>query len=131
MDICSFLTAKKLKESGYPEPEFASLQVWYNEYCIGTFLGMKITEMGRTKFSCYSIGSGKVAVMAPAHGQGAIFAPTAADIMSEMKGIYLSPMQGGCWGVFKVGTNIMIGFHPENPAEACAEAYLSSIPNSR
>ena len=126
MDIYSFETAKKLKAVGYPEPDFGCWQVWYNEFSIGTFLGRKVEKNGKMHFHCYSLGSGRTDEMILFHGEGCVFAPTAADIMKEMKGVFLSPIIGDCWGVFKIGTSIMVGFHPENPAEACAEAYLSN-----
>ena len=70
MDIVSFETAKKLKAAGFPEPEFACWQVWYNAIGIGTFLGRKVLIGEKMHFSCYSLGSGRVMDMIVGHGDG-------------------------------------------------------------
>lgn len=127
MDICTFETAQKLKAAGFPEPEFACWQVWYNESGIGTFLGGKLVIADRMHFSCYSLGSGRKQDLILSHGENVIFAPTDADILKAAKGLYLSPMMHDDWGVFMIGSRKMVGYHHENPAEACAEAYLSLL----
>jgi hypothetical protein len=124
MDVVSFETAKKLKAAGFPQPEFACWQVWYNEFGIGTFLPKKVPINGEMFFPCYSLGSGDAVNMMRSVDDGATFAPSAADLLKEKKAVYLTAMQAGGWGVFQIETRSMIGFHYENPAEACAKAYL-------
>lgn len=122
MDKVTIETAIALKEAGFPQPEFKTEQFWYNAYSGITLVGI---DFGEGEFMCHSISSGGSKQMFPVIGKGDIFAPTATDILKESKSIYLSPMQGDCWGVFVIGTKKMVGFNAENPAEAAAEAWLS------
>lgn len=130
MNICSFETAKKLKEAGYPQPEFSCWQMWYNELGIGTFIGLKTDIKGIMYFDCYNLGSGTSLTRWLKEEDKTTFAPTVDDILMNLGCVYLSKMKGDYWGVFEKETNVMVSYHPENPAEACAEAYLYGYPKS-
>ena len=107
MDYVSFATAIKLKQNGFKDPAVKPGQCWANED------GERIRYIGhfthRSRMSFW----------------GWVFCPNATDILREMRGCSLAFIQGDCWGVFTVGGKKMIGFHPDNPAEACADAWLS------
>lgn len=127
MDIVSFETAKKLKAAGFPEPEFACWQVWYNALGIGTFLGRKVLIGEKMHFSCYSLGSGRVMDMIVGHGDGTTFAPTVDDILLELPAYdigYYTALEGKpTFVVFDDNMERVSGSHC--PAEAAALAWIS------
>ena len=129
MDIVSFETAKKLKAAGFPEPEFACWQVWYNALGIGTFLGRKVLIGEKMHFSCYSLGSGRVMDMIVGHGDGTTFAPTATDILRELGHSSMFWDERKCGFSISTVDNInLIGWtviNNTNPAEAAALTWLS------
>ena len=52
-------------------------------------------------------------------------APTAVDLLAATPGAALTLDTNGKWVVFEVGTPICLSDWHDNPAEACAEAWLS------
>ena len=110
MNFVTYETAVRLKEAGFPQPKPMFYQLWYSPngesdkkhklpYIIGPLFGANIIE-------------------------NSIFAPTAEDILRELKGFYATCMIGDCCGVLQVGTNKMLGFSVENLSEALAEAWF-------
>lgn len=81
MDIVSFETAMRLKEAGFPQPEFATGQMWYNQYRAVSIIGkMEIMEDGSgIAFFCTSLHSGRTACIVPVKAN-AYYAPSATDI---------------------------------------------------
>ena len=134
MDIVSFETAKKLKAAGFPEPEFACWQVWYNALGIGTFLGRKVLIGGEMHFSCYSLGSGRVMDMIVGHGDGTTFAPTVEDILAqpiaEGYGVsrqYDTTKSGLSWVCCPTewdAPEMVSAYHETSAAEAAALAWI-------
>lgn len=111
MNYVEYPTALKLKDRfPVPIPEFG--QVWY--YTDAMTFEVKPVLVGSALWNLLD-------------GKDKVYSPTASDILKEIPGAYLAYMIGDCWGCFQVGTSKMIGFNSENPAEACAEAYLSLI----
>jgi hypothetical protein len=136
MDIVTFETAKRLKEAGFPQPEFATGQMWYNQYGAITFLSKKeVAEEGtHVYFFCISVVSGRTDRIVPIH-DGAFFAPSATDILREMQKCtrkwfswiltppYKTATTWRCYGFEKEeGADFYV--EHENPSEACAINWL-------
>jgi hypothetical protein len=103
IDVVTFETAKRLKNAGFPQPDEIGLKVYYN------ILGAENTCL-----------AGRLI-----HGQ--IFAPSATDILKE----FFAPEDDGPF-LYWSGQNRfwvcdfdIYTFDHENPAEACAAAWLS------
>jgi hypothetical protein len=124
MDIVSFETAKKLKEAGFPQPEPAVGQVWYNE--IG-FPSLLTRNMGEGEWRFVLLASGEVRFDLVDFGR-TFFAPTATDILPLLGESYGLNCEGDGWQVFWMsswGYEDTIAEHA-NPAEACAAAWLKN-----
>lgn len=132
-NIVSFETAKRLKDAGFPQPEFDTGQFWYNQYKAITFVGRwEVPDGGVDKsFCCMSVSSGRTDKIVPVK-HDAFFAPTATDILEQLTDhvafyyvVGLSEARR-CWQC--IGFSIFD--HPEkywfaeNPAEAAALAWL-------
>jgi hypothetical protein len=133
MDILSFETAQKLKAAGFPQPDFAPRQTWYDEggrlhivVGIGGLIGPDMAMIG---------GRGHVPYVADDGIDNPVFAPTATDILLELRSTHLcyylqfSHADAKFW-VYSDDTTMseiaMIGeVGHENPAEACALAWLA------
>lgn len=140
MDITTFETAKRLKEAGFPQPDFSTGQLWYNASGALSFIGKKeIAHNGQVFFFCTSVVTARTEQMIPIN-DGAFFAPTATDILREIHGnfakmrgysvtIELSTTDDG----FQVDVFEDLPFDAmkpvweihENPAEAAASAWLA------
>lgn len=122
--MVTFETAVKLKEAGFPQPSFAPLQWWYSpaeQLLLACSFEKKPAAQSPYRFIDQTRPD------SPdfwASIKSFCYAPTAPDILKDAKGLYLSPMMHDDWGVFVAGSREMVGYHHENPAEACAEAWL-------
>ena len=116
--MVSFETAVKLKEAGFPQPapKFGDVVFHRSKKTKHVVIGHE----GGGVF----VFRGEFDHQDRERGDSYVSAPTAADILKVAKGLYLSPIMHDDWGVFVVGSREMVGYHHENPAEACAEAWL-------
>lgn len=132
MDITIYETANRLKEAGFPQPDFATGQLWYNASGALSFIGKKEPgDDGKTYFFCTSVDTARTERMIPIK-DGAFYAPTATDILRE-----LGP--GHCVGLYNVSPHTFASaeikwlcvfpnqreYSGINPAEAAARAWLS------
>jgi len=128
----TFETSRLLAENGFPQPEFATGQIWYNEHGVDTFIGPKKSP---TMFYVLSLLTGRKTAFIPVK-EGAFFAPTASDILAaiehdftdyedEYEAIYSVRKYKKTWHLDQTqdGDTNTLGSN-ENPAEACAEAWL-------
>lgn len=124
-NIVIFETAKRLKEAGFPQPEFEFGQFWYapnGNLCVmsgdGIYSGEArvMLKNGNTMFiKTYDI----------------VFAPTATDILEHLPG-YALKIQKSVWCVFnpeyiyavKSTDDVQMYFQHKNPAEAAAESWI-------
>jgi hypothetical protein len=121
MDVVSFETAKKLKEAGFPQPEPAFGQVWYKS--AGS--PIIVTSGWEAGFAFVGPRSAmtQTTYMKRFQEQNGVFAPTATDILRHIhlnELIYYDDELG-----FALGGGI--GDFDHNPAEVCAEAYISGF----
>ena len=127
MQHTTYETAKAMRDAGFPQPEFATGQIWYNQYGAATFIGRKDCDNhGNTTFFCTSLRTGRTEEMRPTK-EDAIFAPTATDILRELGlgyGLYVS--ESGNTFVCRELSTI---WTDENPAESCAKAWLAKNNN--
>jgi len=100
--MVSFETAKRLHTAGFPQPEARYYQAWYDENGV---LSIIITEEDYQYFN------------------GVIFAPTATDILMLLSStrFYFDKI----WRVHWFRYNTVDEFKHEDPAEACALAWLA------
>jgi len=110
MQVVSFETAKRLKEAGFPQPEkLTHGQFYYSEH----------GHLFR-----YTHG--------PQY-ENTFFAPSATDILKELgRRFILGYEKNGWWcektqHVYEVadGMQVTASYNHENPAEACAAAWLA------
>jgi hypothetical protein len=116
--IVTFETAKRLKEAGFLQPAAEFMQIWYDE----GGAEWVVADMG--ELVLFSLSSR--AQMALSDVAGFVFAPIATDIL--MKCPYYdvhfdATRQKWCCWLYLEETDEDDNFH-ENPAEACAEAWL-------
>jgi len=105
MQVVSFQTAKRLKEAGFPQPETYDTFDWY---------------YSKTGFLANHFDSACVI-------ESDIFAPSATDILKELgRGWHLCYKKESrsweCW--YQTVGGASDKYH-ENPAEACAAAWLA------
>lgn len=98
MDITTNETSKRLKEAGFPQPDFATGQLWYNSHGALSFIGKKeLGDDGKTYFFCTSIDTARTERMIPIK-DGAFYAPSAADVLRELGDRYYISVNKG-WDV--------------------------------
>lgn len=132
MDIVSFKMAKRLKEAGFPQPEFSTGQMWYNEFAAITIIGKKELDENNSEiiyFFCHSLLTSRTDRMRLALGYGIYFCTSATDILRKLGSDFdLSALETGNWILIKRDPNLQeIGIKhwiAENPAEAAALAWL-------
>lgn len=114
-DVVSFETAKRLKEAGFPQPFIAPAQIWFipQPHLVGLWLPCEENT------SPYS-----------PHGDW-VFAPTATDILREFHRkrasvlLRLGAVEEGFECFYSHSVSGFLGsLSHDNPAEACAEAWL-------
>lgn len=122
--MTSFETAKKLKESGFPQPSPKFGQVWYDPYGMpAVVLSTKPLRFGDEGGQSWS-GKNRFGEM--------IFAPTATDILRELPRNWMlwfyegSEIENPAWevGKYERGDGFDDQESNSNPAEACAAAWL-------
>ena len=135
-DIVSFETAKRLKEAGFPQPEFGRGQWWYRNRPdeVPKFQNNPIALMvlGRAnKRTVFWSGYGRVCESYwDKEGYPFVFAPTATDIIRGFDQYHVSKWltlgfeeANGNFEAYPASNPRYI-FLSSNPAEACAEAWL-------
>jgi hypothetical protein len=131
MDVVSFETAKKLKEAGFPQPEPAFGQVWYES------AGSPIIVTSGWEAGFAFVGPrsamAQTTYMKRFQEQNGVFAPTATDILKAIQSEYSTPclifdFKDGQWevGDFSHSEWYTMTSHKTNPAEACAAAWLAN-----
>lgn len=139
MDIISFETAERLKAAGLKIPKLSVGQVWYNQSRYPSVIIKNMGDefsTGETHWQGFSIENGELGNDVPESivRDMCYFAPTATDILKEL---------GPNWNLssfkttsgqaqFAVIWNYECEevadpdkeFYHENPAEACAAAWL-------
>jgi len=125
MQVVTFETAKRLKEAGFPNPEILNNKFWFitdHEKPLFVEYFENILECIRMKFN-------------------PIFAPSATDILPKL---YTGVTDGTEWAIVFRGKNwscvlrqwneqgqsVDAWYHSENPAEACAAAWLDKNENA-
>ena len=126
-DIVTFETAVRLKEAGFPQPQPGAGQWWHNPD-FGLFVvGIKWFADNR-EYRIFYPGTGKSVLKSEAMFLKCAFAPTATDILRELRdgsNIGIMGKRFLCYssdfehGIDHPGTPIN-----DNPAEAVAEAWL-------
>ncbi len=118
-------TAKKLKEAGFLQPAPEPGQVWYDATGAAHVVGLRMD--GRLHF--IALSTGHIRWISEGKEAGFIYAPTASDILRELGELSALLYENNRFIVG--GLNIhgeFIGGIPQltdNPAEACAEAWLA------
>jgi len=115
MNVVSFETAKQLKEAGFPQPKVIKdgLCGYAKDgrlFCVVPGIMHEIVEI-------HSI----------------VFAPSATDILKELGRKYILCIASNWWYCEKTqhvnevpdGFEVMASYGHENPAEACAAAWLA------
>lgn len=125
MNICDFETAKKLKEIGFPQPDFLSGQIWYDDVGNALLICRELSNNFYREFQCIQIGKDyafNVSLKKESH----TFSPTATDLLKELPCHDLMFVRNRaafcCW--LDVDRKEDSDFFHANPAEACAEAYF-------
>jgi len=103
-NIVTFETAQRLKEAGFPQPNWSFGQYWYNKHSALFPFTNDIRNAAKTWF----------------------FAPTATDILAQITGHSLTFSIESGWHCFFISRNGVIysDFQSDNPAEAAAAAWL-------
>ena len=138
-NVVTLETAKRLKQAGFPQPEFEPGQIWYRknkeeqierQYIVKNWLANRIFAVECATgylykdvvFNSKDLTGHNYAMWS----KSLVFAPTATDILREMPGAILVlenyGSQGKVWEVWKNGGLIA---DLENPAEAAAFAWLT------
>ncbi len=129
MNIVSFETAKRLKEAGFPQPEFATGQIWYNSFGVETFVGkMDVSEEGtHVFFHCFSLSTARVDRIVPIH-EGAFFAPSAEELLRELGQDYIAEYDGQKFVISQALAFVGLYTESEHPilVEALALAWLKN-----
>ena len=132
MDIVTFETAKRLKAAGFPQPEPAFGQFWYNRSGTPCIMSHRIDPESSLIVKSLHGGAWYHMYEMKRNG-GFVFAPSATDILRELKNNSgplfwwsLSPDEAIAWRCVGLGAIDTIAFDSrhENPAEACADAWL-------
>lgn len=121
-NVVTFETALRLKEAGFPQPNFATGQFWYNDLGALSFVGRKELNEKTGKhdyFYCTSVESGRTDFFQPI-ANDAFFAPTAIEILQGLQYADLTFRDGK----FRVVFEHVMNRH-DNPAEAAALAWLA------
>lgn len=119
-------TSLRLEAAGFPQPEIAFGQAWYDE--LRQIDGM-ITNVNPGVSAFFNFTSGGYAVIYWSEFSGRFsFAPTATDILKELSIVVFSHWFEFVEGKFQIRIFFQGGgerqyFH-SNPAEACAAAWL-------
>ena len=79
----TFTTAQRLKEAGYPQPDFATGQVWYNEHGAATLI---TKNEGEGVFLVTSLVTGRQDRFTPTK-EGATFAPFVTDLLERIQNV--------------------------------------------
>ncbi len=118
-------TAKALRDAGFPQPEPAPGQVWYNHFGEFWITGSDPNNI----LPLFSISAGVTwGLSAKTIQTTLIFAPTAPDILRELGEDYNLTICGPFfrWEQMKAYEYFVFGYwQDENPAEGGAKAFLA------
>ena len=133
-DVVSFETAKRLKEAGFPPQSLEARQMWYYQFngdCDTILITDSEDVTGLVAFLMPNAfqGTTNTAKEVDFRGVQDYFAPTATDILRQIPGDQLA-YNGETWVVFPPNDDLRDWEH-ENPAEACAAAWLWHLLNSK
>lgn len=118
MDILSFETAKRLKDAGFPQPEFRTGQFWFHGGTGGLYFGQYVYDDLALKL--IQVGGHDWFEWDREKVDNIVFAPTATDILRQLGGLFdLSFDCGEFWCRDEKDFN---------PAEAAAAAWLEENP---
>lgn len=130
MDIVTFETAKALKAAGFPQPEPKFRQSWYDK----SFPNVEMVYVKKAFKSDYFIfrdqEGGRQNYYDVDIAVDLVFAPTATDILRELKGCCLFSGAGFIVDAPSQFTKAMLlttwdeNYYNPNPAEAAAQAWL-------
>ena len=120
-NVTTFETGLELKTRGFPQPDFQIGQIWW----IYTLSGQKSITITQVSGTCVNAcaNNGDEYDESDIAEYALVFTPTPADILKELgKDYNLSFFEG----LFYCVHDNLIGdvYSHENPAEACALAYL-------
>lgn len=126
-NVVSFETAKALRDAGFPIPDIQIGQVWYNDLKEPSVIVQRDHEF-KTQWAGCHLGTGATGNMFKASEikENCCFAPTATDIMKELGRHFSMSIDYIGWIVRHHDLSEHgVGRHVhENPAEACALAWL-------
>lgn len=128
--MLTFETAIRLKDAGFPQKETAFGQIWYlKDTFVRTCVFVYLTG-GESKVRKFVERDTGIALLSYSM-EGAVFAPTATEILKALGQKYVlwfdeSPKvsQWFCAETGNLPSEAGRPFGNENPAEACAEAWL-------
>lgn len=138
-NLVTFETAKRLKEAGFPQPDFQPMQFWYDDGIKGIcpFRLYIVLHVGRFPAGqpaplMHEICEKQHRQMYATHAnfgeyQYVAFAPTATDILKQLPGYNLAFATENGWHCFFLGIDGVIYAehnHKNSPAEAAALAWL-------
>lgn len=112
MSAVSFETAKRLKEAGFPQPDYEFGQLWYSE------------DERQQAF----VGTGQMELLRQHYVGKMVFAPTATDILEQLGEYWTLRKRGaGNWIVAEQSHEERMVSHKihASPHEAAALAWLN------
>lgn len=138
-------TALKLKNAGFPQPTPEAGNAWYD--INGKGRPLFVHEVTNSRLSFVSIGNPGAAITPPENFNNVAFAPTATDILRELGSDYCIKADNSgfeCILGSRISRNPQVWAHSsnqsvsfllryrhENPAEACAQAWLAKKSKER
>ena len=127
----TFETSVKLKEKGFPQPEPVKCQVWHGKEGAYQVMTVQVEDFGihESTVYCHRVGSTQVFDMSLNLFKKFIYAPTPADILKELGPPYsltrdTSAKNEKIWLCLHEKDEGFGWYHHENPAEACALAFM-------
>ena len=113
-------TARKLKEAGFRQPSYSMCQIWYDPN------GMKWIRMMPSYWTNPENGF----TVDNANFKLAAFAPTATDILAELKGEYFLDFDAETEEFFALkSVGAAFKFSNKKGCEALADAYFRMVEN--
>ena len=133
-EVVSFETAKRLEAAGFPQSAPQVGQMWYTRHLGALCLIIHANETEPGWLVVGSVESGRISSFtSDLLVLCLVFAPSATDILNHLRGNYRLSCSNFCWWCDRVEEcpdladefRIVACYNDENPAEACAAAWLS------
>ena len=133
-NVVSFETAKRLEAAGFPQPAPQVGQMWYPRHLGALCLIIHANETGPSWLVVGNVESGSISRFTPeALVSALVYAPSVTDILNHLRGNYRLSCSNSGWWCDRVeelpdladGFKVVECYNDENPAEACAAAWLS------